>query len=139
MTALKNENTIKIESGTRPAHRNHLLLPLSIVGVCCFTPFFIYNLASGNYTLGASILGLTLIFLLNGYSIHRRKKPLIPFEILLFPAALAIVLSTIYQGDFGTYWCYPLLMFFFFVLSRKMANVCSLITTVKSSRELIKR
>ncbi len=127
MTALKNENSTQIESGTTSAHRNQLLLPLSILGVCCFTPFFIYNLASGNYGLGAAILGLTLIFLINAFSIHRNEKPLIPFEILLFPAALAIVLSTIYQGVYGTYWCYPLLLFYFFVLSRKMANVCSIL------------
>src|SRR5687768_9739773 len=109
MPALKKPETeTQIESGTSSVHRDQLLLPLSILGVCCFTPFFLYNLVSANYVLGAAVLGLTLIFFFNGYAIYRRKKPPIPFEILLIPAAAAIVLSTVYQGDFGTYWCYPL-------------------------------
>src|SRR3982751_3053817 len=108
MTALKDETETLSETETISARRNQMLQPLSIVGVCCFTPFFIYNLVSGNYILCAAVLGVTLIFFFNGYAIYRRKKPPIPFEVLLIPSVFAIVVSIIYQGVFGTYWCYPL-------------------------------
>src|SRR5262249_6585320 len=33
----------------------------------------------------------------------------------------------------GTFWCYPLVLFFFFVLSRRMANLCSVALLVEGT------
>ena len=121
-----NKSEIESEPGTISAHRDQLLLPLSLVGVLSFPPFVIFNFARGNLVLGASILLVSLIFFFNSYALYRKKKPPIPFELLVIPASAAIVLSTVYQGVFGTYWCYPLVLYFFFVLSRRMANVCTI-------------
>ncbi len=112
------------------AHREQMLLPLCIVGVCCFVPFFIFDFFRGNYVLSAAILGLTLVFVVNGLAIRRRRKVPIPFVILIVPAAISIALSIIYQGAFGTYWSYPLLVFFYFVLSRRAANLCAALLLV---------
>lgn len=118
------------EADALSASRDRMLLPLSIVGVICFVPFFIYDLARGNYLLSAGILGLTLVFIFNGRAIYYQKKIPIPFEILIIPAAASIVLSIINQGVYGTYWCYPLLLFFYFVLSRRTANLCAVLLLV---------
>lgn len=107
-----------------------IMFPLCVVGVCSFVPFFLYDLARGNYLLSAAIFAVSLVFGVNGYAMYRNRKSLIPFEILLVPSAISIVLSIIYQGAFGTYWCYPLLLFFYFVLSRRMANVCAFLLLV---------
>lgn len=130
MSSIDSKTEIQNQTDALSVYRERMLLPLSIVGTCCFFPFFIYNLARENYLIGTAIFTLTLIFFFNGYAIYRRRKVLIPFEILLIPAAVAIVLSIINQGVYGTYWCYPLLLFFYFVLSRRMANVCSFVLLV---------
>lgn len=119
-------NEIETNNAALLAHRERMLLPLSALGSISFAPFFIYNFAAGNYFLGAAILALTLVFFLNFYALHRHRKPPIPFEILLFPAAIAIGLSITRQGVYGTYWCYPLLLYFYFVLSRRTANLCGI-------------
>jgi diguanylate cyclase (GGDEF)-like protein len=107
-----------------------IMFPLCVVGVCCFVPFFLYDLTRGNYLLSATLFAVTLVFAVNGYGLYRNRKSPIPFEVLLVPSAGAIVLSIIYQGSFGTYWCYPLLLFFYFVLSRRMANICAFLLLV---------
>src|SRR5687767_8616435 len=130
MSSIDRNPEIQNQTDALSMHRERMLLPLSIVGVCSFFPFFLYNLARENYLLSAAILVLTLIFFFNGFAIYRRRRIWIPFEILLLPAAASIVLSIINQGVFGTYWCYPLLLFFYFVLSRRMANLCSVLLLV---------
>ncbi len=124
---MKDRAEIQNEADALSANRERMLLPLSIVGVCCFVPFFIYDLARGNYFLSAALLGITFLFFFNGYAIYRRRKIPIPYEILIIPAAVAIVLSIMNQGVYGTYWCYPLLLFFYFVLSRRTANLCGVL------------
>ena len=130
MDSIKEKEKNAEDADALTANRKQMLLPLSIVGVACFFPFFIYNLAHGAYLLSAAILALTLVFFFNGYAIYRGKKAPILFEILIIPAAAAIALSIIYQGVYGTYWCYPLLLFFYFVLSRRTANLCGILLLV---------
>ena len=130
MDSMRDKTETQDETDALSAHREQMLLPLSIVGVCCFLPFFIYHLATKNYLMSAAILALTLLFFFNGYAIYRQRKIPIRYEILLIPAAVTIVLSIINQGVFGTYWCYPLLLFFYFVLSRRMANLCGVLLLV---------
>lgn len=130
MNSINGENETQNEPDALAAYRERMMLPLSIVGVCCFFPFFIFNLTQGSYFLGAAILGLTLVFFFNGFATYRHRRIPIRYEIILIPAAVAIVLSIVNQGVFGTYWCYPLLLFFYFVLSRRMANLCGVLLLV---------
>ena len=127
---MNSKSEIQIESDALSVHRARMLLPLSIVGFCCFLPFFIFNLAQGHYFLSVAVLAQTLVFFFNGYAIYHQKKIPIPFEILLVPAAIIIVILIINQGAYGAFWCYPLLMFFYFVLSRRTANVFGIVLLV---------
>lgn len=144
---MKNENDALYKIEDLTPNRERMLLPLCIVGTIFFIPFFVYDLIQGNFWLSLALLAVTFIFILNGYAIYRRRKSIIPFELLLIPAVVSIVLSISYQGVFGTYWCYPALLFFYFVLSRRMANICAvlllLVVTVillqYSERDLIIR
>lgn len=111
-------------------NRKLMLLPLCIVGVCCFAPFFVYDLIRGNFLLSFVLFVITVVFSVNGYAIYHYRRIWIPFEILLIPAAIAIVISVRYQGIFGTYWCYPCLLFFYFVLKRRKANFCAILLLV---------
>ena len=127
---MKNEIETFNETDDLTANRVRMLFPLCVVGVCCFLPFFLFDFFRGNYLLSTAIFTLTLVFVFNGYAIYRQKKIPIPFEILIVPASASIALSIINQGVFGTYWSYPLLLFFYFVLSRRTANLCGVLLLV---------
>lgn len=125
------EKTIDTDSADNLSNnREQMLLPLCILAVCCFVPFFINDLIRGKYVLSAAILGFTIVFAVNGYSIYRHRKSPIPYEVLLVPTTIAIALSITYQGYFGTYWCYPLLLFFYFILPRRTANVLGILLLI---------
>lgn len=127
---MKNEADVLINVEDLTPDRERMLLPLCIVGASCFIPFFFYDLARENYWLSLGLLFVSLVFVVNGYAIYHHRKSPIPFVFLLVPAVVSIVLSIIYQGVFGTYWCYPALIFFYFVLSRRTANICAILLLV---------
>jgi len=88
-------------------------------------PFAVSDLLKGRYPLGVAVLAVVGAFGADGLAVHRKRKPPVPLPLLLVPAATAIALSLRTQGVIGAFWCYPLVLFFFFVLSRRMANLCS--------------
>jgi diguanylate cyclase (GGDEF)-like protein len=106
-------------------HRERALYPLSVAAVVCFTPFSINNWVQGQLALGAVTLCVTLVFGVNAAALHRGQSPPIPFWALLVPTVPAVALSLRFQGIYGAFWCYPMVLFFYFALSRRMANVCS--------------
>src|SRR5262249_5685632 len=61
-----------------------------------------------------------------GGRFRRRRRPPIPYAFLLLPMATAITLSLATQGVIGAFWCYPIVIFFYFVLRRPVARLCSL-------------
>src|SRR5262249_17316568 len=106
-------------------HRDRLIFAISVVAVVFLLPFAVSDLLKGRYPLGVAVLAVVGAFGADGLAVHRKRKPPVPLPLLLVPAATAIALSLRTQGVIGAFWCYPLVLFFFFVLSRRMANLCS--------------
>ncbi len=115
------------------AYRLRAMRMFAIVGAVFLVPFAINNFIQGRSMLGAAVLGITLAFGVDAIAIHRKKKPPIPFALLLLPAVIAIWLTMETLGIIGAFWCYPAVLFFYFVLSARMANVCSLILLVAAT------
>jgi diguanylate cyclase (GGDEF)-like protein len=106
-------------------HRDRLIYAISIAAVVFLVPFAVSDLLKGRYALGASILVVVATLGADGLAVHLKKEAPVPLPLLLVPAATAITLSLRTQGVIGAFWCYPLVLFFFFVLSRRVANLCS--------------
>jgi diguanylate cyclase (GGDEF)-like protein len=98
---------------------------LSILVVVCLLPFAIHNFLKARPILGWSVLGVVVPIAVDGWAIRSRKKPPVPYALLLLPIGAAITLSLAMQGVIGAFWCYPTVLFFFFVLRRRTANLCS--------------
>lgn len=98
---------------------------LSILAVVCLLPFAIHNFLKSRPILGWSVLAVVLPIAADGWAIRSRKKPPVPYAFLLLPIGAAITLSVAMQGVIGAFWCYPTVVFFFFVLRRRTANLCS--------------
>ena len=109
-----------------PDPRDRLMAALSVVGVVFLVPFALHDFLKGRYPLAAAIVVVVATLAIDAVAIHRRKSPPIPYALLLIPMAAAITISLRTQGVIGAFWCYPVVLFCFFVLPRWPANVCSI-------------
>ncbi len=102
------------------------MYPVAILGVATLLPFAINNFIQGRFWLGVAVLSAVLILGTDALAIHLRKAPPIPYGLMLLPMAVGMTLSLRTQGVIGALWCYPTVLFFYFVLPRRLANLCSL-------------
>ncbi|PYQ09120.1 MAG: hypothetical protein DMF83_04555 [Acidobacteria bacterium] len=116
-----------------PAPRDRLMAALSTVGVVFLIPFAVHDFLRGRYPLAAAIAVVVVALAVDAFAIHRKRQPPIPYALLLVPMAAAITISLRTQGVIGAFWCYPVVLFFHFVLSRWMANLCSIALLVDAT------
>jgi diguanylate cyclase (GGDEF)-like protein len=98
---------------------------LSVLAIVFLVPFAIHDFLRGRMALGVAILCVVATFAADGYAVRKRRRPPIPYALLLVPITAAITLSLATQGVIGAFWCYPVVLFFFFVLPQRGALVCS--------------
>jgi len=110
--------------------RERFMYALSILFVVGLLPFAVHNLIKGRNLLAFAVLGVVVPVALDGWAIRAGRKPPVPYALLLVPISIAITLSLVLQGVTGTFWCYPTVLFFFFVLPRRTANLCSAVLLV---------
>ncbi|MGZ6175983.1 MAG: hypothetical protein ACXWNB_09125, partial [Candidatus Binataceae bacterium] len=102
-------------------HRDRIMQPVAYVVSAFVTPFAINDVIQGRVVLGLVISAVVAIFLINGIAARLKKRPPIPHAVLLVPIVASLLLSIAQQGALGMLWCYPALLFGFFVLPRLMA------------------
>ena len=98
---------------------------LSILAIVFLVPFAVHDFLRGRGALGAAIVCVVVTFAADGYAVRKRRKPPIPYALLLVPITAAITVSLATQCVIGAFWCYPVVVFFFFVLPQRRAVVCS--------------
>jgi diguanylate cyclase (GGDEF)-like protein len=99
---------------------------LSTVGVMFLVPFAVHDFMKGRYLLAGAIVAVVAALGADALAIQLRKAPPVPYALLLVPIGAAIMISLRTLGVIGAFWCYPAVLFFHFVLSRRMANLCSI-------------
>src|SRR5215510_1045985 len=110
---------------TLSAHRERVMFPIAVVGVIFLLPFSINDFLQHRIGLGIGTVCVVLLLGINAIALRRKKPPIIPFALLLAPMAAAMTISLKSQGVIGAFWCYPTVLFFYFVLSGRLANLCS--------------
>jgi diguanylate cyclase (GGDEF)-like protein len=113
--------------------RDRVMYALSILALVFLVPFAVHDFIKERSALAAAIVCVVAAFGVDGYAIRRGRKPPIPYGLLLMPITAAITLSLATQGVIGALWCYPCVLFFFFVLPRLPAYVCSLALLVAAT------
>lgn len=103
---------------------------LSILAVAGLLPFAVHDFLKARYPLAISIAVVVAAFAVDGWALRARRPPPVPYALFVLPIAAAITLSLATQGVIGAFWCYPAVLFFFFVLSRVAANLCSAVLLV---------
>jgi len=105
--------------------RERVMYALSILAVVFLVPFAVHDLVRGRAALAGAIAVVVAAFAVDGLAIRRRRRPPLPFALLLLPIGVAITISLATQGVIGAFWCYPVILFFYFVLRRPVARVSS--------------
>ena len=113
--------------------RDRLMAALSAVGVVFLVPFAVHDFLKERYLLAGAIVVVVATLAVDAVAIQWRKTPPIPFALLLVPMAAAITISLRTQGVIGAFWCYPVVLFFHFVLPRRLANLCSIALLVEAT------
>jgi len=117
------------EAGEDPLalYRDRIMYALAIAANVFLLPFSINAFVQGNPALGVGILCGVLVLGVDALAIYLKKPPPIPMILLLVPMMAATAISLKIQGFFGALWCYPTVLLFTFALTRRMANVCSVL------------
>ncbi len=99
---------------------------LAIAIIVFISPFAALDFFEGHYALGVATFAVVICFCIDGYAIHRGRKPPIDFKYLLLPVVAAIGISLTVNGMHGALWCYPGVLLCYFVLPRRWAVAGSL-------------
>ncbi len=123
------EGPSPVETGEDPLapYRGRILYGLASAAAVCLLPFSVNAFVQGNPGLGAGILCAFLVLAIDAFAIYLKKPPPIPLILLLVPIAAGTAISLKVQGFFGALWAYPTVLLFTFALSRRMANVGSIL------------
>jgi len=103
--------------------RERVMYGLAFLGAVFLLPFSVNNFVKGRPGLGLAVLAVVVALGLDGLAIHFKRTPPIPYALLVLPMAAAIALALAEQGVIGAFWCYPAVVFLFFVLPRRAAIV----------------
>jgi diguanylate cyclase (GGDEF)-like protein len=123
------EGISPVETGDDPLapYRGRILYGLASAAAVCLLPFSVNAFVQGNPGLGAGILCAFLILGIDAFAIYLKKSPPIPLILLLAPIAAGTAVSLKVQGFFSALWAYPTVLLFSFALSRRMANIGSIL------------
>jgi diguanylate cyclase (GGDEF)-like protein len=113
------------EDNALARERERVMGALSVLAIVFLVPFAIHDYLRGRMWLASAIVCVVIAFALDGWAVRKRRRPPVPYALLLVPIAGAITLSLATQGVIGAFWCFPVVLFFFFVLPQRLAMVCS--------------
>ncbi len=113
--------------------RNRVLYPFAIIGIVFLLPFSLNDFYHQRYLLGSAIFCVAGLLIANVIAMRHKRNPPIPFSWLLIPGAASIVISIHTQGIYGLLWSYPALLFFYFALTKRLANICTSMLLVAAS------
>ena len=106
--------------------RERIMYLLTMAIAVFVTPFAVIDFFEGHYFLGAATFAVVVCFCIDGYAIHTKRRPPIPFQFLLLPTVAAIGTSLRTDAIHGALWCFPGVLLCYFVLPRRRAIAASL-------------
>jgi len=106
-------------------YRERVLYPVATMAVLVLLPLGVHHMMRGRVEPGGLLLLLVTMLAADVIAIARGKRPPIPFALLLLPGAASVLLSLASHTMYGAMWSYPMAMFSYFVLPRRLANATS--------------
>lgn len=107
-------------------YRKRILYPASAAGAVVILPLAVHHLLERNYGLGVMMLVLVAMLWIDTVAIRSGREPPLPMAMLLLPAFAALAIGLPSHGLYGALWTFPILMFAYFALSRRAANLVAM-------------
>ena len=104
-------------------YRDRIMYPMASVAVLLLLPFMLYDWIVGQRLLVAMMGVVVVPLALDALALRRGRAPPVAYGWLLVPVAAAIATSLLKDGVHGAMWCYPAILFCYFVLPGWQATV----------------
>ncbi len=114
------------EGDSMAPYRDRIMLAMGGVTVVLLTPFTINNFLQGRLPVALILVVVQGITFVNVFAVWRGRRAPVPSALLLLPFVAGITAAVIVQGVPGVLWSYPVIVYSYFVLTRRIAVACSL-------------
>jgi len=123
-------DAITAEDDSLAPYRKRIMLTIGVVAIAVLAPFAINNAIQERYGVAGIVLLVQLVLAIDCHAIWTRRPAPIPFVYLFIPFVVGITSVIVVQGMPGVLWAYPIVIFCYFVFSRRAANYCSSVFVV---------
>ena len=123
-------HAVTAEGDALAPYRDRIMLSMGGMAVVLLTPFMLNNFVQGRWLLAVIILVIQSITFTNVYAVWRGWRAPIPSALLMLPFVAGITAAVVVQGVPGVLWSYPVIVYCYFIVSRRVAIVCSLVMLV---------
>ena len=113
------------DDGPFAVYRARIVYALAGVSVLFFLPFSVNNFVQGRVALGIGTTLLVLVLAENAWSSFRKRRSWLPLALIIVPGIPTLWLAVHQQGFAPLMWCYPTVVLFHFLLSRRVAGALS--------------
>jgi diguanylate cyclase (GGDEF)-like protein len=104
-------------------YRDRIMLPMAACSTALLVPFVVYDYAVGKHFLALMMMAVVVPLALDAFALWRGRRPPVDYGWLVLPVAAAIAISLLEHGVHGAMWCYPAILFCYFVLPGWQATV----------------
>lgn len=105
------------------AYRERLMYLFTIAFFLILFPVMIFNFRRGQTALGAALVCLLIILILNAAAIYYKKSLPIAKTVFIVGLAAVVGIALVCRGVHGTYWTFPVVIFICFSVSHKLAKI----------------
>lgn len=107
-------------------YRSRILLAMGAVTIALLVPFAFNHLLQERWVVAGALFLIIVLTYVNVRAVVRRRSPPIPAAWLLLPFVAGISAAVMAQGVPGVLWSYPVVVYAFFVLTRRVALISSI-------------
>lgn len=118
-------DVVMVDSDSLGPYRDRIMQSMGVATLVLLTPFTINNFLQGRHLVAVGIILIQAATAANGYAAWRGRRSPVPPILLLLTVVAALTSVSIRQGVVGIMWSYPLMVFTYFVLTRRAAIVFS--------------
>ncbi|WP_440875277.1 GGDEF domain-containing protein [Thalassotalea sp. PLHSN55] len=94
-------------------------------------PFALYDISQGKWQIGLGALIIAFALFLGSWCCYKKTyKPIYTFLLLSPFSTFFLLYLTNTVGISGTYWCYPTILLFYFVISERQAWISNIVLIV---------
>jgi diguanylate cyclase (GGDEF)-like protein len=126
-------DAIAAEKDSLAPYRDRIMMSMGAVTVPLLIPFIINHLLQQRLLLALSLSVVELCILANTLMLWRGRPAPVPHALLLVPFVAGMSAAVVLQGVPGVLWNYPVIVYCYFALNRRVAIFCSLALLLHAS------